>query len=87
MSLNASLLLLCLILLHSRMNKSVHNMPAKMHTEVSFSVLLKLMEHDVTFLDVFGVYKTEQTAVKAIIDSVSLWLLSVYISHILYSAA
>ncbi len=69
------------------MNKSVHDMPAKSRTEVSFSILLKLMERDVTFLDVFGVYKTKQTAVKAIVDSVSLWLLSVYISHILYSAA
>ncbi|KAK0442554.1 hypothetical protein EV421DRAFT_1903980 [Armillaria borealis] len=52
-----------------KMNKSVHNMPAKTCTEVSFAVLLKHMEHDVTFLDVFGVYKTKQTAVKAIIDS------------------
>ncbi|SJL13005.1 uncharacterized protein ARMOST_16441 [Armillaria ostoyae] len=52
-----------------KMNKSVHDLPAKTRTEASFAVLLKLMERDVTFLDVFGVYKTEQTAVKAIVDS------------------
>ncbi|KAK0421768.1 hypothetical protein EV421DRAFT_1915392 [Armillaria borealis] len=52
-----------------KMNKSIHDMQAKTCTEVSFGILLKLMEHDITFLDVFGVYKTEQTAVKAIVDS------------------
>ncbi|KAK0438868.1 uncharacterized protein EV420DRAFT_1486520 [Desarmillaria tabescens] len=51
-----------------KMNKSVHDMPAKTRNEVSFTVLLKLMECNITFPDIFSVYKTEQIAVKSLID-------------------
>ncbi len=54
------------------MNMTVYDMPAKTRNEISFCVLLKLMERDITFPEIFSVYKTDQIAVKAVIDIVSL---------------
>ncbi len=72
MSLNVSSSLLRLMTLCSSMNMTVYDMPAKTRNEISFCILLKLMEHDITFPKIFSVYKTDQIAVKAVINIVSL---------------
>lgn len=38
--------------------------------ECSWSILLELLQRDVTFPQIFSVYKTDQIAVKAVIHEV-----------------
>ncbi len=53
-----------------RQDMYVEQMKPMTRVECSWSILLELLQRDVTFPQIFSVYKTDQIAVKAVIHEV-----------------